>query len=399
MSENVYDVPRPLAHEDYKYLSEAEWLTVYKLYRVLGDSATRHLLRQDPPAVREHIRSFEAYETAFTADVTAKVSQNLPSEEHIVSQVTDRVARSLPSVLPPPVVNVNVPPSPRAKVPPKPLKVNVKPFLGKQGENLAFWFRQIDMALAAAYVTDEQQKIAFAFSHLQGAAHEWAFTWEINQPGYFHSWKFLQDSMSKMFLPPNAAFKHRADFLNARQGKRSIYEFVQELRKLRASLSAQPIPEDVMVTVFMEGLEIGPQKTEVFRRQPTELEEAIHIALTEDQLQRQARGLPTGPMDINPSAGGGGGPEPMDLSALDRQQVTCYTCGTVGHFARDCPVTQLSPASSFRGGRGGRGRRRGSGRGRGRGGRGGPSFNNVEIDDSKDSATSAAPAAAGNARA
>jgi hypothetical protein len=71
-----------------------------------------------------------------------------------------------------------------------------------------------------------------------------------------------------------------------------------------------------MVTFFVEGLEIGPPKTEVFRRQPTELEEAIYIALQEDQLQRQSRGLPTGPYDVHrPSSGG---PEPMDLSAIDR---------------------------------------------------------------------------------
>ena len=376
---------RPLVPEDYPYLSVEEWTVVGKLYRVLGGVNTHQLLQQPPEKVREHLSSFRQYETELVQQVSTQVASKIATEPTVMERMVQRVVQSIPTP-PAPVVQVQMPASPRVSSGPKPLKIAVKPFCGKQGENLHFWFRQVDMALEAALVQTEQQKVAFAFSHLQGAAHEWAFTWEINDPGYFSSWKFLQEAMAKMFLPPNAAFKHRATFLNCRQGKRSIYEFVQELRKLRASLSDNPIPEDVMVTVFMEGLEFGPPKTEVFRRQPTELEEAIYVALQEDQLQRQSRGLPTGPTDVHTPSGGG--PEPMDLSAIDRLQVNCFRCGRIGHFERDCHAKTWGsdspnyPASGFapRGRGGWRGGRHGGRARGGRGGRGTPtSVNNVEV--------------------
>jgi hypothetical protein len=60
--------------------------------------------------------------------------------------------------------------------------------------------------------------------------------------------------MEAMFLPPNAAFRHRAAFLASVQGKRPLYTYVHELRRLRAAMADSPLAEDVMVTVFMQGL-------------------------------------------------------------------------------------------------------------------------------------------------
>ncbi|KAL7680740.1 hypothetical protein Plhal304r1_c063g0150771 [Plasmopara halstedii] len=63
---------------------------------------------------------------------------------------------------------------------------------------------------------------------------------------------------SKMSFPPNAAFRRRASFFKCRHGKRSIYDFVQKLCRLQASLADYPISKILVVILFMEGLEIGP---------------------------------------------------------------------------------------------------------------------------------------------
>jgi hypothetical protein len=315
----------------YPFITSADWLVIDKMRAIIGTAAVDAMLRSGETEVRTRLRAFLDYENAFMRHVLASVPA--------------------PAAVPPP-------PSPRSSSA-KPLKVSVKPFHGHQGENLAFWIREVDLALAAALVTLESQKVAFAMSYLQGAAREWALTWETNHPGIFATWFTLQERMNAMFLPPNAAFRHRAAFLACSQAKRPLYTFVQELRKLRASMSDCPLPESVMVTVFMQGLEYGPVKTEVFRQQPEELEVAINIALREDHLHRQAQGLPTGPLDAQVTPNGGA--EPMDLSALEHIQ--CYRCGRFGHFQSACPGTQGGTAQ-----RGGRGRGRGR---RGRGGRGG----------------------------
>lgn len=315
MSETSFEVQdlEDLKREWVPYLSEAEWEFLLKMDAILGRSAVAEILQQGEAAVHARLAAFEKYETALIRHVEARLPAQAPS---------------------PPVQVIHSPappPAPQAR----PLKVAVKPFLGKQGENLAFWIREVDIALCAALITSEAQKIAFAISHLQGHAREWALTWEINHPGYFSSWASMQSSMTIMFVPPNASARNRADFLACRQGKFSLYEFVQELRRLRAAMATSPLAEDVMVTVFMEGLNNGPAKTEVFRNQPTQLEAAIHIALLEDHLQRQAQGLRPSPLERAPP---GSGPEPMDVSAIEQKaHVQCYGCGRFGHFQRDCP--------------------------------------------------------------
>ncbi|KAI9992342.1 hypothetical protein PInf_017739 [Phytophthora infestans] len=49
-----------------------------------------------------------------------------------------------------------------------------------------------------------------------------------------------------------------------------------------------PLPEDVKTTVFMDGLKVGPARTQLFWVQATTLEEAIQIALQEDYSHKQA---------------------------------------------------------------------------------------------------------------
>ena len=60
-----------------------------------------------------------------------------------------------------------------------------------------------------------------------------------------------------MFAPPNQAYWVRSRFLSACQGKKELSDYVQELRTLIAAMQLDPLPEMVLVTIFMEGLRTG----------------------------------------------------------------------------------------------------------------------------------------------
>ena len=75
----------------------------------------------------------------------------------------------------------------------------------------------------------------------------------------------------------------QARFFGARQAKRSLQEYVQEMRSLSISITVGPIPEHSKVPTFINGLLRGPRRQAFFRKVPSTMEEAIQIALVEEQ--------------------------------------------------------------------------------------------------------------------
>lgn len=98
------------------------------------------------------------------------------------------------------------------------------------------------------------------------------------------------------------------------------------------------LSEEVKVTVFIDGVRVGPVRTELFRRQPTTFNEAVHIAFLEDHCMMSAQGH-VGSTDSTE------GPTPMGICAAERTRVRtnksrvlrCFSCNVLGHICRACP--------------------------------------------------------------
>ncbi|CEG40030.1 Retrotransposon gag domain [Plasmopara halstedii] len=138
--------------------------------------------------------------------------------------------------------------------------------------------REAEMAMAFAMLQNEQQRVALAISKLGGRAREWALTCGTSVEAAFLSWKELKMQLLRVF---SSAFRERSRFLAARQVKKELVDFVQDLRTLIAGMAANFLPKAVTVTVFMEGLSTGVARKEVFRvSHPSSFKEAVKVALT-----------------------------------------------------------------------------------------------------------------------
>ena len=149
--------------------------------------------------------------------------------------------------------------------------------------------------------------------------------------------------MSRVFAPPHQAYQVRSRFLSSRQGKKELSDYTQELRTLLAAMQLDPLPEEVRVNIFMEGLRTGVARTEVFRVHLSTFEEAVDIALNAEFNFKAARYGTHGHAQSSFDKA-----EPMDLSYADDDEAGLqavkmqsnirrfYTCGSTKHIRPNC---------------------------------------------------------------
>lgn len=204
---------------EFPHLNDSQFESVRKMTGIFGVEALHSLVSASQAEQVERIAAFDTYERGLIAHVRENMPQPAPVQVQVPVPV--RVDR------------------------PKPLRLKVTPYSGKEGENLFFWVRETELAMEASLVSDERLRIAFALSNLSGRAKSWAYAREVTTPGCFTSWTQLCEQLRAAFLPANYEYRQRSRFLSCKQGKRELTEYIQEMRELCASLAGTSLPEHV----------------------------------------------------------------------------------------------------------------------------------------------------------
>ncbi|GMF34480.1 unnamed protein product [Phytophthora fragariaefolia] len=97
--------------------------------------------------------------------------------------------------------------------------------------------------MGSALLKTEQQRVALAIAKLGGRAREWALTCGTSVETSFPTWEQLKPQLSRVFAPPNQAYRVRSRYLATRQGKKELVDYVQELRILIADMAPYFGPE------------------------------------------------------------------------------------------------------------------------------------------------------------
>ena len=171
---------------------------------------------------------------------------------------------------------------------PETLKIDISKYRGVEGESLLRWFVELDDAIRARHIVDKQMQVAFAQSNLAGRDKTWTLSLKLRDPYVFGSLETFKARLKQTFEPPRAEFRARTELLKLKQGKRAVHAYAQRIRLIASCITNNPVHEQTLITVFMQGLTDGPLKTHLFRLELDTLEEAISVAEQEDFSLRQA---------------------------------------------------------------------------------------------------------------
>ena len=134
---------------------------------------------------------------------------------------------------------------------PETLKINISKYKGADEDSLLRWFVELDDAIKARHIVDEEMQIAFAQSNLAGRAKTWALGLKLHDPYVFGSLEVFKSFQRQTFEPPRAEFRARSELLRIKQGKRDVHSYIQYIRHLTSCITVDPLNQQTLITLFM----------------------------------------------------------------------------------------------------------------------------------------------------
>ncbi|KAF1315165.1 Pol protein, partial [Globisporangium splendens] len=266
----------------FPHLSAEHRSVLTRMAQALGDQVALDVLSASPEQQIFRLEQFENFSNAqrlegersaqaqmqatasLTAEMLRSAAESREALERVVSVVAG-AATSLSSAASAPQTPASQTPRPRA------VKIDAPKFDGADGDKLIHWLLAVERCAKAQLIDSNEQMVSYAISNLRGRASEWAFSTLLADECAFDTWDIFRR------------------FFSLKQGKLSLERYIQEMRSLCAAITTSPLPESVKVPAFLNGLNSGPARQELYRRLPATMEDAIRIALVEQQSFRVSR--------------------------------------------------------------------------------------------------------------
>ena len=107
------------------------------------------------------------------------------------------------------------------------------------------WFLEVDDAIKARHIDNEEMQVAFAKSNLSRRARTWALNLQLHNPNVFESSAVFKTLLSQTFELPRAVFRTLSEHLKIKQGKHDVHAYAQHVRYLASCMVANPVSEFV----------------------------------------------------------------------------------------------------------------------------------------------------------
>ena len=211
--------------EGFNHLSDLEWSAVGRMSSTVGETAISAMLEsldrdQQHAAIARFIQNELVAEREKVALLHQQGSQQAEQLRELGAQQTELLRQQQFHA-----AVGGTTPARRPEV----MKVDISKYRGVPEDSLLLWFVELDRALRARRVDDEQMKLTFAQTHLAGRAKTWSLALDSSDPNVFRSLDDFKTRLRQTFELPRAESRARSELLKLKQGKRDVHAYAQHI--------------------------------------------------------------------------------------------------------------------------------------------------------------------------